>query len=99
MTNAIKTGVKAGAAARCSRDSCAPDWNSAQCAGFSLSISAQGTASVALSMIISSTGVGISCGHRQAAIAIPEVRTAMTRKPAISRQKDEADRRIGYGDR
>jgi hypothetical protein len=96
MTNEAKTGVSAGATAKCSSASWAPDWNSAQWTGFTLSISAHGTASVAISMTISSTGAGVSCGHAYAAIAIPEVRMVMTKKQAISRQKDETERRMGY---
>jgi hypothetical protein len=48
-------------------------------------------------MTISSAGAGANCGHTYPAMAIPEVRIVMARKQAIQRQKDEKDRRMGYG--
>lgn len=89
MTKETVSGARLGAGAWCSSASCAPDWNSAQCTGFSLSISAQGMPSM------TNSGAGAICGHRYAAMAIPEVRTVMTRKHAIRRQMDENEWRIG----
>lgn len=79
-TRATAIGVKAGGAAKCSSANWSPDWNSAQCTGFSLSVSAHGT-SMAISILVA----GASCGQTYAAIAIPEARTLMTRKHATKR--------------
>lgn len=85
MTKETATGVSDGAVARCSSASWAPDWYSAHWTGFSLSISAQGMSPIA----IFCAGAFASCGQAYVAIAIPEVKTVMTRKLAIRRQKDE----------
>ncbi|MEC4722282.1 hypothetical protein RY831_24260 [Noviherbaspirillum sp. CPCC 100848] len=90
--NVIETvvgGVTAGSAATRSRATASPDWNSAQCTGLALSISAQGS-----SFTMSGIAGISSSGQAYVAMATPDDRNVMRRALAISRKNVGKNSRI-----
>src|SRR3569833_2622947 len=91
ITKEARIGVKAGVAVKCSSASWPPDWYSAHCTGFCLSMPMHGSPFMGISMFSIDMTV---CGQTYAAIAMPDVKKQTTKKHAAKRKKEEKKRHM-----